>query len=124
MRTRRVDAVVVGCDRVAANGDVVNKIGTYNLALAARDNHVPFYVAAPSSTIDLATPHGDAVEIEERDTAEITCLDGQPVAPRGAPAFNPAFDVTPQRLVSAIITEHGIALPPFDHTLAALLRND
>lgn len=120
MRTRHVDLCVVGCDRVAANGDVANKIGTYNLALAAADNGVPFYVAAPTSTIDMATPTGDAIEIEERDPAEILVLDGAPVAPPGAVALNLAFDVTPARLVSGIITEKGILRPPYRETLASL----
>lgn len=121
MRTRKVDLVVVGCDRVAANGDVANKIGTYNLALAARDNGVPFYVAAPSSTIDLTTPDGDAIEIEERDPSEVTEINGVAIAPIGAPAVNPAFDVTPARLISGIITEFGIVRPPFATNLHALL---
>lgn len=121
MRTRKVDLVVVGCDRVAANGDVANKIGTYNLALAARDNGVPFYVAAPSSTIDLTTPDGDAIEIEERDPSEVTEINGVAIAPIGAPAVNPAFDVTPARLISGIITEFGIVRPPFATNLHTLL---
>lgn len=121
MRTRKVDLVVVGCDRVAANGDTANKIGTYNLALAAKDNGVPFYVAAPSSTIDLSTPDGDAIEIEERDGREITEINGVAIAPTGAPTVNPAFDVTPARLISGIITEFGIILPPFAFNLEAIL---
>ncbi|WP_281984812.1 S-methyl-5-thioribose-1-phosphate isomerase [Thalassorhabdomicrobium marinisediminis] len=120
MRTQDVDIAVVGCDRVAANGDVANKIGTYNLALAAADNDVPFYVAAPMSTIDFATPDGDAIEIEERDNAEVTEINGQSIAPPDAPAFNPAFDVTPNRLIAGIITEYGIARPPFTDSLAAM----
>ncbi|MEM1103198.1 MAG: S-methyl-5-thioribose-1-phosphate isomerase [Pseudomonadota bacterium] len=121
MRTHKVDLAIVGCDRVAANGDVANKIGTYNLALAAKDNDVPFYVAAPSSTVDLATPSGDDIEIEARDPAEVTEINGVSIAPENAPAFNPAFDVTPARLIAGIITEHGIARPPYEASLKALL---
>ncbi|MEN9063269.1 S-methyl-5-thioribose-1-phosphate isomerase [Ponticoccus litoralis] len=120
MRTRKVDMAIVGCDRVAANGDTANKIGTYNLALAAQDNGVPFYVAAPMSTIDFDTPSGDDIEIEERDAGEITRIGDCEIAPPGAPAFNPAFDVTPNRLISGIITEYGIARAPFGESLAAL----
>ena len=120
MRKRRVDIAVVGCDRVAANGDVANKIGTYGLALAAQDNGVPFYVACPTSTIDMATPDGDAIEIEERDEAEVLRVNGAPIAPLGARAYNPAFDVTPNRLISGLITEKGIIRPPFDVNLRAL----
>lgn len=121
MRTRKVDLVVVGCDRVAANGDTANKIGTYNLALAAADNGVPFYVAAPTSTIDLTTATGDHIEIEERDPAEVTDIGPVRVAPDGAPVFNPAFDVTPSRLITGIITEHGIVRAPYTQSLQLLL---
>jgi methylthioribose-1-phosphate isomerase len=120
MRTRHVDLCVVGCDRVAANGDTANKIGTYNLALAAADNGVPFYVAAPTSTIDMATPTGDNIEIEERDPSEVLTLDGVALAPAGAHALNVAFDVTPARLISGIITEHGIIRAPYAENLARL----
>lgn len=123
MRTRKVDLVVVGCDRVAANGDTANKIGTYNLALAAQDNGVPFYVAAPSSTIDLNTPGGDAIEIEERDAREVSEINGVSIAPSGAPVFNPAFDVTPARLISGIITEYGIIRAPYRENLAAMMKS-
>lgn len=120
MRTQKVDLAIVGCDRVAANGDTANKIGTYNLALAAQDNGVPFYVAAPMSTIDFDTASGDDIEIEERDASEITCINGISIAPDGAPTFNPAFDVTPNRLIAGIITEHGIARAPFTESLMRL----
>ena len=100
--------VVVGCDRVAANGDTANKIGTYNLALAAQYKDVPIYVVAPTSTIDMATINGDDIEIDERDGSELTNNDGAQVAPIGSPTFNPEFDVTPNRLIKGIITEHGI----------------
>lgn len=121
MRTRKVDLCVVGCDRVAANGDTANKIGTYNLALAAQDNGVPFYVAAPSSTIDLSIPNGDAIEIEERGPHEITHSDGVQLTADGIGVFNPAFDVTPARLIAGIITEFGIARAPFAESLQALM---
>ncbi|WP_458792806.1 S-methyl-5-thioribose-1-phosphate isomerase [Yoonia sp. MH D7] len=120
MRTKNVDIAVVGCDRVAANGDTANKIGTYNLALAAADNNVPFYVAAPMSTIDFTTLSGDDIEIEERGDSEITQINGQAIAPLNAPAFNPAFDVTPNRHIAGIITEWGIARPPFTQSLLAM----
>jgi methylthioribose-1-phosphate isomerase len=122
MRTRHVDLCVVGCDRVAANGDTANKIGTYNLALAAADNGVPFYVAAPTSTIDMRTATGDLIEIEERDPSEILVLDGIPIAPPGAQALNLAFDVTPARLITGIITEKGIIRAPYAENLARLMR--
>ena len=122
MRTKHVDLVVVGADRVAANGDTANKIGTYNLALAARDNNVPFYVVAPTSTIDMGTATGDDIDIEIRDTAEITEINGTAVAPQGAPALNLAFDITPNRLISGIITEHGIVRPSFEDNLKTVMR--
>lgn len=115
-----VDAVVVGADRIAANGDTANKIGTYQAAVLAREHAVPFWVAAPFSTVDLATGDGADIPIEERSPAEVTELSGTPVAPPGAAAWNPAFDVTPARLISAIVTERGIARPPFRESLAAL----
>ncbi len=121
MKTRRVDAVVVGCDRVAANGDTANKIGTYNLALAARAHRVPFYVCGPTSTIDLNTPRGEQIHIEQRPDEEVTHIAGQPLAPAGSPAFNPAFDITPAELISAIITEGGVARPPFDWSLPGVV---
>jgi methylthioribose-1-phosphate isomerase len=114
-----VQAVLVGADRVAANGDVANKIGTYMLALAAHDNGVPFYCAVPTSTIDLATPDGSAIPIEERDPGEVLDLvhQGQRAAPEGSQALNPAFDITPARLVTAFITEIGVLHPPFIESL-------
>jgi methylthioribose-1-phosphate isomerase len=124
MRTRGVDLCVVGADRVAANGDVANKIGTYNLALAAHAHGVPFYVAAPTTTIDMATPTGDAIPIEERPPDEVTQVLGQcPIAPEGAPAANPAFDVTPARYITAIITEKGVVYPPFEENLARIMAD-
>jgi methylthioribose-1-phosphate isomerase len=124
MRRDGLDAVVVGADRIAANGDVANKIGTYQVAVLARENGIPFYVAAPLSTIDLDTPDGDAIPIEERDPAEITSVGGVVVAPEGVAVANPAFDVTPAELVTAIITERGVGRPPYIESLAALARGD
>jgi len=117
-------AVVVGADRIAANGDVANKIGTYALAALAHANGVPFYVAAPTSTIDLDTPSGVAIPIEERAAKEVTTLAGAATAPDGTAAANPAFDVTPAQYVTAIITENGVARPPYEASLAALLREE
>ena len=109
-----VDRVIVGADRIAANGDVANKIGTYPLAALADRHGLPFDVAAPLSTLDLDTPDGDSIPIEERDPGEVA---GEP-APRGAEAFNPAFDVTPAELVSAIVTEAGVLEPPLQESIA------
>lgn len=122
LRSGRVDAVLVGADRIALNGDVANKVGTYPLALAAREAGVPFFVVAPVSTIDPATPTGDLIPIEERHPEEVLSIDGVRIAPDSVAAFNPAFDVTPARLVSAIVTERGIARPPYEASLAALLE--
>lgn len=122
LRSGTIDAVIVGADRVAANGDVANKIGTYQLAVLARENGVPFYVAAPVSSVDLATPSGDAIVIEERDPEEVTHHGGRRLAPEGVGVWNPAFDVTPARYVSAIVTERGIARPPFGPALRGLVE--
>jgi methylthioribose-1-phosphate isomerase len=116
-----VDLVVVGADRIAANGDVANKVGTYQLAVLAQHHRVPFVVAAPVSTVDPASPTGAGVVIEERDPAEVTSPFGLPVAPRGTPAANPAFDVTPAALIAAIVTDRGVARPPFRSSLRALV---
>ena len=120
MRRGEVDAVLVGCDRVAANGDVANKVGTYNLALVARAHGIPFYVCAPGSSIDRSTVDGDAITIEERSPDEITMLRGQPLAAPGAKAWNPAFDITPAHLMTALVTEFGILRPPYRDALAEL----
>jgi len=117
MRSGRVDVVVVGADRIAANGDVANKIGTYTVAVLAKEHDVPFYVAAPLSTIDLGTPDGSGIPIEERDAREVTHLGSLQLTPDGAAIWNPAFDVTPARLVAGIITERGICRPPFSESL-------
>jgi methylthioribose-1-phosphate isomerase len=122
IRRGEVDLVVVGADRIAANGDVANKVGTYGLGVLARENGVPFYVAAPISTIDLACPDGDRIPIEERDPAEVTEPFGRRIAPAGVGVLNPAFDVTPARYVAAIVTERGIARPPYPASLAAIAR--
>ncbi|MEW5913111.1 MAG: S-methyl-5-thioribose-1-phosphate isomerase [Thermodesulfobacteriota bacterium] len=113
-----VDLCLVGADRIAANGDTANKIGTFNLALQARRHGVPFYVAAPLSTVDLDTPSGDLIPIEERDPGEVLAFAGRRIAPAGAQAINLAFDVTPNDLVSAIITEAGVLRPPYHRSLA------
>jgi methylthioribose-1-phosphate isomerase len=119
MSRGEVDLVIVGADRIAANGDVANKIGTYPLAVLAHEHGIPFYVAAPLSTVDLDTPDGAAIPIEERSAAEVVELAGQRLAPSGVEARHPAFDVTPARLVTGIITEQGIARAPYDESLAA-----
>ena len=119
MRTGQVDAVLFGADRVAANGDVANKIGTYKLAVVARANDIPVYAAVPTSTIDLSLASGDEIPIEERDAAEVTHIEGVPIAPEGVPVYNPAFDVTPYRYLTAIITEEGACYPPFTASLRA-----
>ena len=117
-----VTAVVVGADRIAANGDVANKIGTYTVAVLARENGVPFYVAAPLSTFDLKTPSGDTIPIEERSPEEVTHHGGRLLAPSGVRVRNPAFDITPARYVTAIVCERGVALPPFTESLGRLAR--
>ena len=121
MRLGHVDLVVVGADRIAANGDVANKIGTYGVAVLAREHGIPFYVAAPVSTIDLNTADGSKIPIEERDGREVTHVGPNRLTPEGARIRNPAFDVTPAKYVSAIITERGVARAPFDESLAALV---
>jgi methylthioribose-1-phosphate isomerase len=122
IRRREVDAVVVGCDRVAANGDTANKVGTYPLALAARAADIPFVVAGPTSTIDPALPDGDSIAIEERGADEVRSFAGAPSTLPDTPVRNPAFDVTPATLVSALVTERGVARPPDASAVAALLR--
>lgn len=123
MQSGRIDAVITGADRIAANGDVANKIGTYQIAVLAHENGVPFYVAAPTSTVDLSLSSGDDIPIEERAAAEVTSFQEQESAPPGVDAANPAFDVTPNSYVSAIITENGIARPPYKAGLREVSRN-
>ena len=120
MRAGRIQAVVVGADRIAANGDTANKIGTYNVAILAKEHGIPFYVAAPWSTIDLATPTGDAIPIEERPAVEVTHHGGKQLTPNGVDICNPAFDVTPARLVTAIVTERGVMRAPYSSSLKKL----
>jgi methylthioribose-1-phosphate isomerase len=124
MRQGKVDVVVVGADRIAANGDVANKVGTYTVALLAHAHDVPFYVAAPLSTIDLNTPDGSGIPIEERHEREVTHIGTTRVAPVGAQVWNPSFDVTPARLIAGIITERGIARAPFEQSLPALFAHE
>ncbi|HVQ13515.1 MAG TPA: S-methyl-5-thioribose-1-phosphate isomerase, partial [Vicinamibacterales bacterium] len=120
MRLGHVDLVVVGADRIAANGDVANKIGTYGVAVLAKEHGIPFYVAAPLSTVDLNTPDGSLIPIEERNDREVTHVGASRLTPEGARIRNPAFDVTPSKYVSAIITEKGIARAPYDESLPSL----
>ncbi|MBA3469343.1 MAG: S-methyl-5-thioribose-1-phosphate isomerase [Herpetosiphonaceae bacterium] len=122
MQQGAVDCIIVGADRIAANGDVANKIGTYTLAVLAQAHQIPFYVAAPTSTIDLATPDGEHIPIEQRSAEEITHLGGVAIAPAGVSAAHPAFDVTPQQLVTAIITERGVIYPPFQASLRSMVE--
>ncbi len=122
MSRGKVDLVVVGADRIAANGDVANKIGTYSLAVIARENGIPFYVAAPISTVDLALASGADIPIEERSSAEVVEVSGRRIAPEGVTAAHPAFDVTPNRMVTAIITEHGVLRAPYEQSLADAVR--
>jgi len=122
MRLGNVDLVVVGADRIAANGDVANKIGTYAVAVLAKEHGIPFYVAAPISTIDLETPDGSRIPIEERNSREVTHVGSSRLTPDGAQIRNPAFDVTPSKYVTAIITERGIARAPFNESLATLVH--
>ena len=124
MATGEVDAVIVGADRIAANGDVANKIGTYTLAVLAKENGIPFYVAAPVSTFDLATPSGDGIPIEERPAEEVTHHGGRRMAPDGIAVRNPAFDITPNRYVTAIVCERGVARAPYTESLQALAASE
>jgi methylthioribose-1-phosphate isomerase len=120
MHQGRVDLVILGADRIAANGDTANKIGTYSVAVLAAHHGIPFYVAAPLSTVDFAIPDGNHIPVEERSGEEVTHLWGEPVAPAGAPALNLAFDVTPNEMISGIITEKGVLRPPFTSSLKAV----
>ena len=120
MKEGRIDLVVVGADRIAANGDTANKIGTYTLAVLARENGIPFYIAAPISTIDLSCPSGKEIPIEERSSREVVEINGRPIAPEGVKTSYPAFDVTPHKYITGIITERGVATPPYHRTLPEL----
>ena len=120
MRQGEVDLVIVGGDRVAGNGDVANKIGTYGCAVSAHHHGIPFYAAVPGTTLDSALPDGDGIVIEQRDPEEVLCHGGKRLAPEGVPVWNPAFDVTPHRLVTGLITEKGVIYPPFRENIRAL----
>jgi methylthioribose-1-phosphate isomerase len=113
MKEGLIDCVIVGADRIALNGDTANKIGTYSVAVLAKENNIPFYVAAPISTIDFSIDSGDKIPIEERSCDEVTHIKGIRIAPEGIKVRNPAFDVTPNKYISAIITDRGIIFPPF-----------
>jgi methylthioribose-1-phosphate isomerase len=123
MQRGHIQSVIVGADRIAKNGDTANKIGTYGVALLARAHGLPFYVAAPRSTIDLATPDGRHIPIEERDPREVTHLGDRQLAPTGVGVCNPAFDVTPAALITAIVTDAGVAEPPYVESLPRLLES-
>ena len=120
MRQGMVQAVIVGADRITCNGDVANKIGTYSVAVLAKEHNIPFYVAAPLSTFDFSMQSGDEIPIEERKPEEVTCLNGVCVAPDGVPVFNPAFDVTPNSLITGIITEYGVLRAPYEGSIEKL----
>jgi methylthioribose-1-phosphate isomerase len=122
MRKGKINLILVGADRIAANGDVANKIGTYSLAVLAKEHRIPFYVAAPISTLDLSIRSGDQIPIEERNPQEVTQIAGKQIAPEAIQVANPAFDVTPHGYITAIITEKGIAWPPYEESLAKLAR--
>jgi methylthioribose-1-phosphate isomerase len=122
LRRGGIAAIVVGADRIAANGDTANKIGTYSAAIAARYHGVRFMVVAPTSTMDLATPDGSRIPIEQRGESEVLTAGGKRIAPAGAHAWNPAFDVTPAGLIDAIVTERGVVLKPDPEKIAALMR--
>jgi methylthioribose-1-phosphate isomerase len=120
MRQGRIQAVIVGADRIAANGDVANKIGTYGVSILAREHGIPFYVAAPWSTLDLATAHGDLIPIEQRAATEVTHSNGKQMTPHGVAIENPAFDVTPAKYVTAIITERGVLRAPYEQSIQSM----
>jgi methylthioribose-1-phosphate isomerase len=121
MKKGDINKVIVGADRIASNGDVVNKIGTYSIAILAMEHNIPFYVAAPVSSMDMLVSSGDDIPIEERDSNEITHFSGKRIAPDGIRVINPAFDITPNRLVDAIITEKGIIRSPYDKNLKEIV---
>jgi methylthioribose-1-phosphate isomerase len=124
MQQGRVDAVIVGADRIAANGDVANKIGTYGLAVLAHAHGIPFYVSAPVSTFDPDIPDGNAISIEERAAEEVTHGFGRQTAPTGIAVYNPAFDVTPASYIDALITEQGLLRPPYEPAIRSLFSRD
>jgi methylthioribose-1-phosphate isomerase len=122
MRQGRIQAVIVGADRIAANGDVANKIGTYGVSILAKEHGIPFYVAAPWSTVDLATAHGDLIPIEQRAAREVTHANGKQMTPHGVAIENPAFDVTPAKYVTAIITERGVLRAPYEESIRNMAK--
>jgi methylthioribose-1-phosphate isomerase len=122
MKQGKINKVLVGADRIAANGDVANKIGTYSIAVLAKENNIPFYVAAPLSTIDMSVQNGDEIPIEERNAEEITTIRGIRVAPEGVQVYNPAFDCTPSRYITAIVTEAGVVFPPYQEGIGKIAR--
>lgn len=122
MSKGRIQAVIVGADRIAANGDTANKIGTYGVAILAREHNIPFYVAAPWATLDLATAHGDQIPIEQRDAREVTHSNGKQMTPDGVSIENPAFDVTPAKYITGIITERGVLTAPFAESIATMAQ--
>ena len=124
MSKGRIQAVIVGADRIAANGDTANKIGTYGVAILAREHNIPFYVAAPWATLDLATAHGDLIPIEQRDPREVTHSNGKQMTPDGVRIENPAFDVTPAKYITGIITERGVLSAPFTESIATMARQN
>ncbi len=123
MRQGKIQAVIVGADRIAANGDTANKIGTYSVAVLAKEHGIPFYVAAPLSTIDVNTPDGDAIPIEQRSATEVTHSNGKQMTPNGAAIQNPAFDATPAKYITAIITEHGVLRAPYDQSIKEMFAS-
>jgi methylthioribose-1-phosphate isomerase len=123
MKNGGIDMVIVGADRIARNGDAANKIGTYTIAVLASENRIPFYIAAPISTIDLSLKSGKEIPIEQRDPKEVTQIGGRPIAPRNTNVYNPAFDVTPHTYIRAIITDRGVSMPPFEQTLKSLVES-
>ena len=123
MKNGTITAVIVGADRIAANGDVANKIGTYSIAVLAKENNIPFYVAAPISTLDLSLESGQYIPIEERDEQEVTHIGGIRIAPYGVKVANPAFDITPHTYITSIITELGVVYPPYSENLKKLIKN-
>jgi methylthioribose-1-phosphate isomerase len=124
MKQGKIDLVIVGADRIAANGDAANKIGTYSLSVLAGAHGIPFYIAAPLSTVDLKVPDGSGIPIEERDHREVVCFGGLRTAPEGVTVYNPAFDVTPNQYITAIITEAGIAVPPYGESIPMLFTKE
>jgi methylthioribose-1-phosphate isomerase len=124
MKQGKIGAIVVGADRIAANGDVANKIGTYTVAILAKEHNLPFYVAAPISTVDLDCPDGSQIPIEQRNAREVTHIAGKQMVPDGVEVENPAFDVTPAKYVAAIITEKGVARAPYEDSLRKLAEKE